>query len=202
MEDRAACGPAVDLWPPHAPPPLATLQHLLDACAGEPCVALHHGRAFAPRLVAAPAPAPRLHSAVDAARTAVVSGGTKGLGLQFAKQIAAAGQGTLVLASRNPRLSKSELVALAAAGAAAFVVKCDAGSGAANARLERWVREWLPAVQTYAHAAGALGYDAIPDITTDAFHRVTRPKVQAAAIRPISQSRCPVEEVLTNLPLC
>ena len=44
MEQRGACGPAVDLWPLESPPSLATLQHVLDSCAAEPCVALHHGR--------------------------------------------------------------------------------------------------------------------------------------------------------------
>ena len=49
MEQRGACGAAVDLWPARSPPSLATLQHVLDGCATEPCVALHHGRLWCDR---------------------------------------------------------------------------------------------------------------------------------------------------------
>ena len=61
-----------------------------------------------------------------------------------------------VLLSRSGMLKKHELAALAAAGAVLFVVRADAGDAAAMARVMAWARERLPAVSTYAHAAGAL----------------------------------------------
>ena len=182
MEERSACGPSVDIWPPRAPPPLLVLQHILDSCADEPAVALHHGRTYAPRLVMAPKPTPRSSPAADSRKTAVITGGTKGLGLQLAKDLAAAGQGTLLLASRHPRLTRADLEQLAANGTAVFVVKCNTADPKAAARLADWVREILPVVQTWAHAAGALGHDLIPDVTPDAFLKVVRPKVSRWAM--------------------
>lgn len=129
------------------------------------------------RLVPSPPPAPRQHIAADRRQAAVISGGTRGLGLQFAGQAAAAGQGTLVLMSRKPSVGRKQLAALARQGAAVFVVRCDAGSPGATAAVQRWAAERLPAVQTYAHAAGALGYDLIPDVTAQSFLDVTRAKV-------------------------
>jgi KR domain len=131
----------------------------------------------APRLAPSPVPAPRLRPAVDSRRTAFISGGTRGLGLEMAKHAAAAGQKALVLMSRTPAMTPAQLVELTQRGTAVFVVACDAGDAAAAAAVRQWVRERLPAVQTYAHAAGALGHDLIPDVTPQAFLDVTRAKV-------------------------
>ena len=122
-------------------------------------------------------PAPRLRPAVDSRRTAVISGGTRGLGLELAKHAAAAGQKALVLMSRTPAMTPAQLAELAQRDTAVFVVACDAGDVSAAAAVRRWVRERLPAVQTYAHAAGALGHDLIPNVTPQAFLDVTRAKV-------------------------
>lgn len=124
---------------------------------------------------------PRLRFNIDPQRIAIVSGGTKGLGLEFAKQAATGGQKALVLMSRKPALAKAELIALGQRGAAVFVVKCDAANAAAAAAVQRWAAEQLPAVQTYAHAAGALGYDLIPDVTRKSFLDVTRAKVKPSS---------------------
>jgi len=61
-----------------------------------------------------------------------------------------------VLLSRGAHLSTPELAALAGSGAAAFVVRADAADAVAMAKVLAWARERLPAVSTFAHAAGAL----------------------------------------------
>jgi NAD(P)-dependent dehydrogenase (short-subunit alcohol dehydrogenase family) len=134
-----------------------------------------------PRLAPSPVPAPQLRPTVDSRRTAVISGGTRGLGLEMAKTAAVNGQKALVLMSRSPAMTPAQLAELARRGTAVFVVGCDAGNAAAAAVVRRWVRERLPAVQTYAHAAGALGHDLIPDVTPEAFLDVIRAKVHAKA---------------------
>jgi len=53
--------------------------------SGEYCLAMRSRRAYAERLVAQPAPAPRPARAAGLA--AVVTGGTQGLGLACAKQV-------------------------------------------------------------------------------------------------------------------
>ena len=81
----------------------------------------------------------------------------------------------LVLTGRAPRLTKEQLIALATkSDAAVFVVAADAGSRPAMRRLIGWVHESLPAVQQYVHAAGTLGYDALADVTPQAFWDVCR----------------------------
>lgn len=95
----------------------------------------------------------------------------------MARGAAAGGQGALVLMSRTPAMRPAQLAELAQRGTAVFVVKCDAGDAAAAAAVRRWVCERLPAVQTYAHAAGALGHDLLPDVSPESFLDVTRAKV-------------------------
>ncbi len=58
--------------------------------------------------------------------------------------------------SRRAHLSIPELAALAGSGAAAFFVRVDAADVVAMAKVLAWARERLPAVSTFAHAAGAL----------------------------------------------
>ena len=123
------------------------------------------------------AAAPR---AVDG--TAIVSGGTKGLGLQYARDAAAAGQRCLVLSSRKPALAKADLAAVAACGAAVFVVRCSTTDAPRCVEVAAWARERLPRVATYAHAAGAPGHDLLADVTPDMWHRVIRPKVMTSQI--------------------
>ena len=106
-----------------------------------------------------------------------MSGGTKGLGLQYARDAAAAGQQCLVLSSRQPSLPQGELAALAASGAAVFVVRCSSADSARSAQVAGWVRERLPRAAVYAHAAGAPGHDTLADVTPDVWHCVVRPKV-------------------------
>ena len=59
--------------------------------------------------------------------------------------------------------------------------RCDTGDAAASRRVAAWMSNHLPAVQTYAHAAGALGYDSIADMEPEAFWDVCRPKIVGAA---------------------
>ena len=66
------------------------------------------------------------------------------------------GRRCAILLSRGGMLNKHELAALAATGASLFVVRADAGDAAAMAHVFAWARERLPAMGTYAHAAGAL----------------------------------------------
>ena len=106
-----------------------------------------------------------------------MSGGTRGLGLQYARDAAAAGQQCLVLSSRKPSLPQGELAAVAASGAAVFVVRCSSADAARSAQVAGWVRERLPRAAVYAHAAGAPGHDMLADVTPDVWHRVVRPKV-------------------------
>lgn len=119
MEDREACGSGLDLPTDCSSPRLSTpqlawlLQH-----SGETCCALRGGQLFAERLVRQPSvPRPRLPSLdCHPGMACVVTGGTRGLGLQFAQQLAARGCRALVLTSRSGLLSREQLADFAAQG--------------------------------------------------------------------------------------
>lgn len=48
--------------------------------------------------------------------------------------------------------------------------------------MAAWVRERLPAVQTYGHAAGAVNDCSIVDMTAEAYWGVCQPKVMGALL--------------------
>ena len=62
-----------------------------------------------------------------------------------------------------------------------FVAQRDASDTCHNQQLAEWLHNHLPAVQTYAHTAGVLGFDLIPDLIAEQFARVVKPKANAAA---------------------
>ena len=95
-----------------------------------------------------------------------------------------------VLLSRSPCASKEELVALADSSIASFGIGCDAGNPAAVARVLEWAHEHLPVVETLAHAAGALGYDAIANVTPEAFWTVCRPKACLSSVSASAPACC------------
>jgi len=121
---------------------LQTLQ--ATAASGEYHVLLSGGRALSERLTPAPATTPR---ATPTWGTALVTGGTKGLGLEFAKDRLRRGAKAAVLLSRNAALPKEVLVELAGAGQAVFTVSCDTCDTAALEGVIGWAREWLLPVQ-------------------------------------------------------
>ena len=116
------------------------------AQSGEYQVRLVGRRAFAERVLPAPQPVARPLNV--AASTAIVSGGTKNLGLVFAGDLLRRGPTkAMVLLSRDAALSKAKLAELAGSGAAVFTVTCDAGDADAMRDVLAWAREWLPPVQ-------------------------------------------------------
>lgn len=180
MEDRATCGPIIDIFPASKLPSLHILQSAIMAPKPEYALALHNGQSFGERLVVSPLAAARVGAQIHQNMTTFISGGTKGLGLVYSRQKALEGSGCLVLASRNPALHLEELKSLAASECATFVVQCDTSQQHASAALVSWTREWLPAVHSFAHAAGILGYNLIPDISAATFSAVTQSKVASA----------------------
>jgi len=191
MEDRQACGPIIDIWPPTQLPDAAVLQAALERQPSEYALALHHELRFAQRLVAAPQPAARICTAHRRDMTTVITGGTKGLGLEVARDAATRGAGCLVLASRNPSLSRGALEELASTGVPCFTVHLDTADPAAAAKLAAWVHDRLPAVHTFAHAAGVLGQASIREMSPEAFEQVVAPKT--ASMGMFADAAMPVQ---------
>lgn len=186
MEDRPSHGISLDL--PGATnarntsvcPSAQQLQWLLTA-SKETCAAVRHGDLLVERLSASVlAPKPRRGLKLRADMCCVVTGGTKGLGLQYAKQLAREGCKKLVLTSRSGILAPEDEAWFEALGASVVVRPCDASKPEDCAALATWLRENMAAVQIFAHAAGVLSFDLLPDMSPEAFEASVLPKAVGA----------------------
>ena len=81
-----------------------------------------HSRLMTQRLIPGPVPAPRQPCA-RAHGSVLVTGGSKGLGLAYAKHAAAGGLQSLVIAARSPELPLDMLIALAEQGTPVWTVQ-------------------------------------------------------------------------------
>lgn len=102
-------------------------------------------QAFSEQLVAAPTP--RSRSTSTPSRSILVTGGTKGLGLELAREYLQRGAQAAVLLSRDPVLTKEQLAELSTGSKAVFTISCDASCETSLTNVMAWAREWLPAVQ-------------------------------------------------------
>ena len=122
------------------------MQNLAAAAAsGEYHLLLHGQHAYREQLVPAPRPRARPKQAVS--QTVIVTGGTKGLGLEFAKHQLDKGASAAVLLSRDAAIATEQLADLASGGKAVFTLSCNAGDCKALKTVLMWAREWLPPVQ-------------------------------------------------------
>jgi len=196
MEDRPSHGTAVDLDISSQLPSPQKL-HFVLSFSKESMAIVRNNDLFVERLVtgeAVPRPRRRHGMALRGDLCCVVTGGTKGLGLQYAKYLARSGCKRLVLTSRSGELSSNSAAELAVLGADVSVKVCDASDTASCAEFVDWLRECMPAVQVFVHAAGVLGFDLIPDMTEAAFEAVVRPK--AIGVVALAISGIPTEASL------
>ncbi|MGV4989225.1 beta-ketoacyl reductase, partial [Streptomyces sp. NRAIS4] len=146
--------------------------------ADEPQLAVRGGRLLAPRL--SRASSGESMTVLDPEGTAVITGGTGGLGAVFARHLAAAhGVRHLLLLSRRGLEADgaAELVAeLKALGCEARVAACDVSDRDQLAAALGSIERPLTAV---VHAAGVLDDGVIESLTPDQIGRVMRPKVDA-----------------------
>lgn len=87
-----------------------------------------------------------------------------------------------MLTSRTGTLPASVTCEFTAAGCRVVVLKADAADQEDMARVLTHVRENLPHIQHYAHAAGVSGFDMLQDIQADAFWNVANAKVVGASM--------------------
>lgn len=101
----------------------------------------------------------------------------QGLGLEYARQLVAAGCRCLILSSRSGTLPFELLKQFASLEVTVFTVETDASDADASAAVLRWAHEHLPYVQHYAHAAGISGFAMLDSLTETDFWDVAKPKV-------------------------
>ena len=128
------------------------MQRLAAAAASrEYHILLCGQQAYSEQLV--PAPRPRCRPA-HCRDTVIVTGGSRGLGLQYARHQLERGAKTAVLVSRDAILPKEQLAGLAKGGKTVFSISCDAGNAGSIETVLSWAREWLPPVQASLLEAG------------------------------------------------
>jgi len=196
MEDRPSHGISLDYVQSNTSllPSAQQLQWLLTS-SGETCASIKHGDLYVERIsMGNDAGKPRTGLKLRPTMCCVVTGGTKGLGLQCAKQLAREGCKQLVLTSRSGALEPEDSAEFEGLGTSVIVKCCDARSAKDCAALAIWLRENMPAVQIFAHAAGIISFDLLPDMTQEAFEASVLPKVVGA--QALAAAGIPVEATL------
>ena len=107
----------------------------------------------------------------------VCGGCLQGLGLAYAQSLASSSSSCLVLTSRSAAVDRDTLASLAKRDAAVFVVRSDASDAASAAAVLEWVRDSLPPLQHYAHAAGVSDFDLLGSMTDSQLWHIAQPKV-------------------------
>ncbi|WP_369183246.1 type I polyketide synthase [Streptomyces sp. Y1] len=149
--------------------------------ADEPQLAVRAGQVSAPRLARVPALAEDPLRGLDPDGTVLVTGGTGGLGVVFARHLAAVHRvRNLVLVSRRGPAADgaAELAAeLTELGARVRIEACDIGDRDQVTALLDSLEAPLTAV---VHSAGVLADGVIESVTPEQLAEVMRPKVDAA----------------------
>ncbi|MFE9861004.1 type I polyketide synthase [Streptomyces sp. NPDC005780] len=176
-------GGIVDLPAEPGPADLHRLCDVLSGATGEDAVAVRADSILARRLVRAPLGDRTPVRARPSNGTALITGGTGGLGAHVARMLAADGIPHLLLLSRHGDAADGarELAAeLEASGARVTLAACDVTDRAALARVLDAVPDELP-LTTVVHAAGAMQRIApLTDLTEDEFAAVGHAKVTGA----------------------
>ncbi|WP_329812378.1 type I polyketide synthase [Streptomyces sp. GSL17-113] len=184
LEQADRWGGLLDLPAQFTEPDAERLRQALAGSGDEDQIALRRQGLFVRRLVPAPlgdTPPVRRFRARD---TALITGGTGGLGAHIARWLAAAGAEHLVLTSRRgpdaPGAGelREELTAL---GAKVTISACDVSDRAALAALLAALRDDGRRLRTVVHAAGVVQATPLGDMSLAECAGVIAAKVRGAA---------------------
>jgi len=109
-------------------------------------------------------------------KVGLVTGGSRGLGLQLAEALGEAGATVAITARREPDLSQAEQ-RLSAAGIRALPVRCDIASADEVQAMVGQVRERLGPIDILVNNAGATWGAPLAEITDASWARVVRTNV-------------------------
>ncbi|THA26353.1 SDR family NAD(P)-dependent oxidoreductase [Streptomyces sp. RKND-216] len=184
LEDVDRWGGLVDLPTDLDEQAAGRLRHVLADTGGEDQVAVRRGGVHARRLVHAPLGDLPARRDWKTGGTALVTGGTGGIGAHVARWLAGAGAEHLVLTSRRGADApgagalRDDLTAL---GVRVTVAACDVADRDAVAALLAGLREDGETLRTVVHAAGVVQATAMPEMTLSEFQQVAAAKALGAA---------------------
>ncbi|TDB99568.1 SDR family NAD(P)-dependent oxidoreductase, partial [Nonomuraea longispora] len=160
------------------------LAAVLAGIGDEDQVAVRASGVFARRLTRAPRTGTGPAEGWRPHGTALITGGTGGLGAHVARWLAGGGAEHLVLTSRRgaDAPGAAELVSeLEGLGARVTVAKCDVADGAALAALVREVEDVGDTIRSVFHTAGVPHIQAITALGEDELAQATQAKIVGAA---------------------
>ena len=120
-------------------------------------------------------------STIDPAGTYLITGGTGGLGIVFARHLLARGARHLVLTSRSGGTGKEALLAdLRRDGADVRAMAADIGDEAAVQHLMADISREMPPLRGVIHGAAVIDDGILSQQTAERFHSVWHPKARGA----------------------
>ncbi|MFI1017873.1 type I polyketide synthase [Streptomyces sp. NPDC020965] len=183
LEEPDRWGGLIDLPEVLDEPAARRLRQALSGHSGEDQIAVRERGIFVRRLVHAPVGDLPPRRTMRPRGTALITGGTGGLGAQVARWLAAAGTEHLVLTSRRgaDAPGAAELDAeLTALGARVTIASCDVSDRTALADLVAGVRAAGDRIRTVVHAAGVVQATPLREMTLEEFAEVAAAKVMGA----------------------
>jgi malonyl CoA-acyl carrier protein transacylase len=156
------------------------LAEILDS-QGEDQIALRAGKRYVARLV----PQPKLLAqpiAFQSDQTYLITGGLGSLGISMAQWMVAQGVRYLVLLSRRAPSEQAQaaIASMQQAGAKVLVTAADVSNAEAMKSVWQQMQVAMPPLRGVIHAAGIVDYQAIAELSIDAFEKVLRPKLFGA----------------------
>jgi acyl transferase domain-containing protein/acyl carrier protein len=115
----------------------------------------------------------------------LITGGTKGLGLELAKQLALSGAGAIYLVSRGQELSAEAHQAvdeMRACGSLVEAVSCDVSDAVSVQALKDQIAAGSCPLKGIVHAAMVLDDSMLDGVSNEQLHRVLLPKLKGALL--------------------
>lgn len=134
----------------------------MAALSGQYALVLSGKQTLSERLL----PAPRARQRhIDPSQGVLITGGTKGLGLEYARSAVRKGAKIALLLSRNALMGQEDLESLSETDTAVFTISCDASDCKGLGNITGWARSCLPPIQ--------VNVQALKDLKT--YHHMTCP---------------------------
>jgi 3-oxoacyl-[acyl-carrier protein] reductase len=107
-------------------------------------------------------------------KTAIITGGSRGIGAAIARSLAAEGAKTLVVFNQNATEADKVVQSITDAGGTAVAMKANVSEASTAATLFDAAEKQFGAVDILVHAAGAILYKKIEETTDDDFDKLMK----------------------------
>lgn len=115
-------------------------------------------------------------------RVAIVTGGSRGIGAQTARRLAADGLAVVIGYAGNTTEADNVVSAISAAGGQAIAVRADVADAPATAALFDTAEQTFGGVDVLVHAAGIMTLAPLVDLDLDDFDRIQRVNVRGTFV--------------------